>query len=289
VISQEAIVCELLGMSSLVPATVTLSMEELARRGGDTGMHVDGWGLGVFRDADAELIREPRAAHDSARLHFLQEHPLRTHIALAHIRKATVGARKLANTQPFRRELGGRVHMFAHNGDLSTIARAARPAVNRFHPLGDTDSEWAFLVLLELMELLWDGRLAPTLADRLDVVGQFARWLRDFGPANFMYSDGEILFVHGHRRTQPNGRMAAPGLHWLSRTCEMPELHDFGGVRFLPRIGRQQVVLVASVPLTDEPWEPLDEGQVLAIRDGVVVDTVWPLSFVATNRRAGLA
>ena len=32
----------------------------------------------------------------------------------------------------------------------------------------------------------------------------------------------------------------------------------------------QELALVASVPLTDEPWEPIDEGEVIALKDGLV-------------------
>jgi len=276
-------VCELLGMSSRVPATVTLSMEELARHGGGTGPHADGWGVAFYEGGDAVVIREPDAAHDSLHLRFLQEHPVRTDVAIAHVRRATVGGRRLANTQPFRRELGGRVHVFAHNGDLARIDRAARGAVHRFRPIGDTDSEWAFLVLLELLEVLWEDAGPPPLEDRLEVVGQFAGWLREYGPANFLYSDGDALFAHGHRRTQPDGIVAAPGMYLLERACEVPAEQDIGGIR-LASDGHQQVVLLASVPLTGEPWQPLDEGQVVAARGGQVAGKLSPISF-ATSRR----
>ena len=32
----------------------------------------------------------------------------------------------------------------------------------------------------------------------------------------------------------------------------------------------QELVLVASVPLTDEPWESMEEGEVVALKQGVV-------------------
>jgi predicted glutamine amidotransferase len=52
--------CELLAMSARFPTTVHLSMTELARHGGDTGPHRDGWG-------DAFVLREPEAASERAR------------------------------------------------------------------------------------------------------------------------------------------------------------------------------------------------------------------------------
>jgi glutamine amidotransferase len=35
----------------------------------------------------------------------------------------------------------------------------------------------------------------------------------------------------------------------------------------------QDITLFASVPLTDEAWEPLAEGEVIAVREGRIVAT----------------
>ena len=41
--------CELLGMSAHHPASITISLNEFARHGGETGPHADGWGVAVPR------------------------------------------------------------------------------------------------------------------------------------------------------------------------------------------------------------------------------------------------
>ena len=117
---------------------------------------------------------------------------------------------------------------------------------------------------------VWDdvpGRV-PELSLRLAVIADYAREISALGPANFIYADGDALFVHADRRTQPDGAMRAPGLYLLQRYCwrTAPELHD-AGVN-LTSI-RQDVALVATVPLTDELWEPLGEGDLIALRDGL--------------------
>ena len=76
-------------------------------------------------------------------------------LALSHIRRATRGPVSLANTQPFARELGGRTHVFAHNGDLPGIEKISALPLERDHPVGQTDSEYAFCALLAHMESLW--------------------------------------------------------------------------------------------------------------------------------------
>ncbi|HHH39276.1 MAG TPA: class II glutamine amidotransferase, partial [Sedimenticola sp.] len=138
---------------------------------------------------------------------------------------------------------------------------------------GETDSEWSFCHLMYLLQNLWLPPGAPPSLDRrYRAVTEFARKLQPLGPANFVYSDGEYLFVHGHRRTQP-GREGfhPPGLHWLCRTCSPGARHaPIPGLSFDPaaRIPHQKAVLVASVPLTDEAWKPLGEGEILVFRRG---------------------
>lgn len=192
---------------------------------------------------------------------------------MCHIRKATQGATALHDTHPFRRELGGHVHTFAHNGDLCGIA--ARPALRlgRFRPVGDTDSEHAFCVLMHRLEALWDrdDRGVPTLAARSAVIAELAAELRPLGPANFLYCDGDAMFAHGHARTQSDGERRPPGLHVLCRTCRRSdEHHELVGLE-LGSGDDQLVSLVASVPLSDEAWRPLAEGELLVLRDGTTV------------------
>lgn len=234
-------------MSSATPAVAGDALLELGRHGGDTGPHRDGWGIAYMQDGDALVVREPNAAHDSACLGFLRTKNPPTTQMIAHVRRATQGARLLRNTQPFQRELGGRVHLFAHNGMLPGIeSMGARWNL----PIGDTDSEHAFCVLLDRVRPLWE-RGTPALEDRLDELAALAGELRALGPANFLYSDGDVLFAHAHRRRTDHGAIEPPGLHVLQRTAGM--------------------LLLASVALTNEPWVPIEEGELLAIRDGRVV------------------
>jgi len=113
-----SIVCELFAMSSFLPTDVNFSLEEFARHGGRTGPHHDGWGIAYYDDGDVRLVKEVEAAADSEWVRFIEEHGLCSTLVLSHIRKATHGVPALKNTQPFCRELGGLMHVFAHNGSL---------------------------------------------------------------------------------------------------------------------------------------------------------------------------
>jgi glutamine amidotransferase len=261
--------CELFAMSARFPTTIHLSLDELARHGGDTGPHKDGWGVAFLQDGDALVVREPEAASQSRWVGFLQQHDLRSATVLAHIRRATQGARLLRNTQPFTRELGGRAHLFAHNGMLPGIEDDRRFPSRRFQRIGDTDSEHAFCALMDRMAPLWELGV-PTLDDRLAILAPFARELASAGPANFLYSDGDAIFAHGHRRRHDDGEIRAPGLHVLCRRCTAGDDHvDLAGVAIDPS-AEQEVALLASVPLSKEHWEPLAEGEIVVLREGRV-------------------
>lgn len=267
--------CELLAMSARFPTTIHLSLDELARHGGGTGPHRDGWGLGFVQGHDALVVREPDAASGSPWISFLQHKNPRSALVLAHIRRATQGPRALCNTQPFSRELGGRAHLFAHNGMLPGIEDDPRFRTRRFRRIGETDSEQAFVALMERLARRWEDGV-PSLDDRLAEIVPFAADLRALGPANFLYTDGDAIFAHAHERRAEDGEIKPPGLHVLCRTCDASAdgaaLH---GVE-IAHEARQEVALLASVPLSAERWEPLAEGEIVVLREGRIVDRRGP-------------
>lgn len=263
--------CELLALSSLREARLTFSLQALSSHSAPPGRSRDGWGVAYFADGDVALFREPRAADDSPLVRHLEGSGPASSLIVSHIRHATRGTVSLANTQPFVRELAGFAHVFAHNGDLPGVGDVSGLTARHHRPLGSTDSEVAFCALLDRLRVAYlRSQQRPALEQRLDIVAAFAAELRRLGPANFLYADGETLFAHGHRRLQPSsGRIEAPGLHLLCRRCtaEAPVVAGHG---VAVAAGFQEVVLVASVPLSDEPWKALAEGEVVAITAGTV-------------------
>ncbi len=261
--------CELFALSSRLPADVNFSFDIFAQHGANGGRTADGWGVAFYDGADVRLYKEPEPAGRSDWVSFIEQHKQRSTLVLSHIRRATQGAVCLSNTQPFMRELGGRAHVFAHNGDLAAISQRMAGRWRRFQPIGQTDSEIAFCILLEALAPLWAGHGVPGLAERLSVINTLAAEFRALGPANFIYCDGDALFAHGHRRIQPGGMIAPPGLFWLARRCGSgDEPGVASGVRIQPGDAAQELVLLASVPLTDEAWQPFSEGELMVIRAG---------------------
>ena len=262
--------CELFAMSARHPTTVSLSLEEFSRHGGLTGPHKDGWGIGWYEENDIRLVKERYPSASSACARFIQANPFSSPLVISHIRKATLGPVASRNCQPFVRELGGVWHCFAHNGDLPGIASDPRFRAEGFRPVGETDSEQAFCALMDALRPLWSSGPAPSLRKRRAVVSRFGAALRELGPANFLYCDGDALFAHADRRHQSDGSIRAPGMWRLARRCPAGGELAAEGLRIASDGGEQEVVLVASVPLTAEKWAPVAEGELLIAQQGCI-------------------
>ena len=181
-------------------------------RGSLQGGNPDGWGVAYYEGVDAMLLREPAPAAESAMVKFLDSHAPRSDLIISHVRRATYGERKLANTQPFQRVLGGRTHVFAHNGFVPPVKMSGTSSW--LTPQGETDSELLFCRLLGYLEPLWSNHEIPAFEKRYNVVTGFAREILEYGAANFLYSDGVNLFAHGHRHTVPGDAVSdKPGLY----------------------------------------------------------------------------
>lgn len=261
--------CELFGVSSSKPVHLRYSLHAFAEHGGLLHPNKSGWGIAYHQGRDALVIREPEPASDSPVVRFIESAPIATTCAIAHVRYATAGAPALANTHPFIRELGGQAHVFAHNGSLPDIRDKVSLQTDRFRPIGETDSEYAFCILLERLAPLWAktaGR--PSLEHHLDIFGETSSELAALGCANFLYSDGDVLFLHAHLRVwdQGDGTFSAPRAPGLS----VATLEDLmvKGLKVKVPEDRTQVAFIASVPLTETGWEPLPEGTVLAVQSG---------------------
>jgi glutamine amidotransferase len=261
-------------MSSRKPTAVTYSLDEFSRNGSKLRHNRDGWGIAFARDREAFLVKEPQPAKDSAWVKFIAKQPIKTTAAIAHVRYATRGHHTMENTHPFRRALGRRIHLFAHNGTLTGIEQMVDEAALRYLPIGETDSELAFCTLLSRLELHYRGNETPSLETRFEVFSGVCEEMKMLGPSNFLYYDGEVLFAHAHKRIyEEAGELVGPkppGLQ-IKRcwTCTFQEEITSPGLKV--ELQDHQTILLASVPLDDQGWEALQEGTVLALKNGEVL------------------
>lgn len=256
--------CELLGMECNVPTDIVFSFSGLRQRGGRTGPHADGWGLCFYEGKAARVFLEPAPAAESPLARFLAQHPIKTLLAIGHVRKRTRGSVSLANTHPFVRELWGRHWVFAHNGTLPVIRR--RP-LGRFHPIGTTDSEHAFCVLLESLRASFEGypksrtQLWKAIADIGADIGMEGKF-------NFLLGDGRHLYAR-----------CASKLCYIIRKAPFGQAHlsdedlsvDFSAVT----TPNDRVVVVATAPLTkNESWNIGKPGELWVFEGGALRATI---------------
>lgn len=160
--------CELLAMSANTPTDLCFSFTGLTRRGGQTGPHKDGWGVAFYEGKGVRAFHDADASASSRIAEVVQTHPIKSEVAICHIRQANVGDICLANTHPFMRELWGRYWVFAHNGQLSgfhsTPGLSAPPTAKPCSAIFLTTFERTATAIPEPMKssTAWYGCPSPT-------------------------------------------------------------------------------------------------------------------------------
>ena len=255
--------CQLLGMNSLLPASLTLSFSGFSQRGGCTDHHSDGWGIAFFESDGGKPGKAARhfvdkeGASTSPIAHMLRNYPIKSHNVVAHVRKATVGAVTVENCHPFIRELWGRYWVFAHNGDLKDYDPALHGG---FKPVGDTDSERAFCWLLQ--ELNKSHASVPSVPELTQTLSELVPRIAQHGSFNFLLSNGLALWAH-----------ASTKLHYVLRK------HPFSQVQLkdedvsvdLAELNSPDdcLAIVVTEPLTtNEPWIPMAPGELRTFVNG---------------------
>jgi predicted glutamine amidotransferase len=251
--------CQLLGMNCNVPTDICFSFEGFRARGGKTDEHRDGWGIAFFETLGCRIFLDVNPSVNSAIAELVRHYPIRSKHVIAHIRKATVGGVALENCHPFQRELWGRYWVFAHNGDLPNF-HPENAGVYR--PVGQTDSERAFCLILETLRQTFPDQKPPLhqLYTALkDITTTIAAW----GTFNYLLSDGEHFFAHSSTKLCYIVRQAPfAAAHLIDEdlTVDFQELttaHD-------------RVAVIATTPLTDnEVWTLIQPGELLVFQDGL--------------------
>ncbi len=274
--------CQLLGMNSHLPASLTLSFTGFSQRGGCTDHHSDGWGIAFFEsegDQPGKAARhfvDKESASTSPIAKMLKSYPIKSHNVVAHVRKATVGAVTLENCHPFTRELWGRYWVFAHNGDLKEF----NPRLHgSFKPVGNTDSELAFCWLLQ--ELNKSHVRVPTVEELTRTLAELVPQIAKHGTFNFLLSNGQALWAH-----------ASTKLCYVLRQHPFPEvqlkdedmtvdLSDLNGPE------DRQVIVVTEPLTTNEAWVAMESGELQAFVDGIpLTRTVCKATLIAAAAAA---
>ncbi len=142
--------CRLFAFRSVIPSQVHRSLMAADNAlGTQSEQHPDGWGVAHYIDGAPHVTRAPSTALNDVIFHRLSG-VVSSETVLAHVRRATQGAKTVLNCHPFQY---GKWTL-AHNGDVPNFAakrealiEAVAPRLRRFI-LGDTDSEVVFAIFL---------------------------------------------------------------------------------------------------------------------------------------------
>ncbi|HEX4339743.1 MAG TPA: class II glutamine amidotransferase [Polyangiaceae bacterium] len=256
--------CELLGMVSNVPADLAFSFTGLALRGGQTGPHADGWGVSLYDGRFARTFLEPHPAFSSPLARFVRENPMKARLAIAHVRRMTRGRAAIENTHPFLRVYDRRHIVFAHNGTLPNVRDRK---LEHESPLGETDSEHAFCVMLESLRRIYGPRYPEDPIELGRHLHELANELGADGVFNFLWADGEHLFARCGDHLSAIVRRAPFGQATLVDADLSVRLEE--EVEASPDA---RMAVVATFPLTrDEAWEEASPGTLWVFRGGDLV------------------
>ena len=263
--------CELLGLCFNQPVRATLSFSALLV-GSD--FNADGWGIGFHPDGKGAMIyKEALPGNESELAGHVAHYPhVRSSNFVAHIRKASKGTVCYSNSHPFSRHHSKTQIIFAHNGTLRS--RLPYPPVD-FLPTGNTDSEAAFCHLLWKMN---ENDIFPRNMGEYNVYSQkhieetykILKSINQKGSFNCLFSYGTFLFAY---RGHDSNTLFMTGRKHPFTTCTFRD----NEIKVDLRLSKQQDergYIIATVPLTDEEWQPFKPGQLTVFRAGTIVTTL---------------
>ncbi|MCS6897349.1 MAG: class II glutamine amidotransferase [Nitrospira sp.] len=252
--------CELLGLNFNQPVRCSLSFRGFRHRG-DHNPH--GWGIARFEGRASQVFKEPINAPSSKLATFLHDYQsFSSKIFIGHVRHATQGDRALQNTHPFSQPFRSRDVVLAHNG---TVNQVIERSALKFHPVGETDSEYLLCALLTRLSdekiSFTDFKSIEALLHKFNESGTFDKR----NTMNLLFSEGEHLYAY-------RDQQGYNGLCFTERAAPFKRvsLRDEDWEIDLTEEKRpdQRGIVIATSPLTNETWNDLPPGSLHVFKDG---------------------
>jgi predicted glutamine amidotransferase len=252
--------CELLGMNFNSPIHPSLSFRGLTAQSKN---NPHGWGIGLFPDTSALVIKEPIKADVSMLAKFFETYSeYKSDVVMAHVRRSTVGAVSFKNTHPFRREVWGREYIFCHKG---TVNHLEKFPLGANMPLGDTDSETVFCHLIKCFE---DKKITDWKTEQFDWLASKFKEMSDQGYFNCLLSDGEHLFCYHDTDKEAKlyfyfNEPAVKEIKLLSDNWYIEVL--------LEKDQAQSGYLIASKKISDNDWQEFLPEELIVFENGKMI------------------
>ena len=248
--------CELFGVSANRPVNLRLSMPEWRGR---ARWNPDGFGFAYWEGTECIMVKGLESLcqdHTNAAGHVAVQ---RSCTFLCHVRHATTGAITQANTHPFQASLPQKV-VFAHNGCVNAVRKRH---LNHYVPQGETDSEHAFLWLLEQLHGVAPQNFAAELKRQADDVRQLGRFnfIMTDGITTYAYADDQLHYIEREKHDQ-------------SREFELHDTHLSFRLGDHKCLG-EKATLIATLPLSNERgWTAIPSRSLLLVRNGIVEEII---------------
>ncbi len=255
--------CRLLGVIANKTVDLEFSLEKFEKYSKD---NPDGWGIGWFDNAAAQVFKQELSASDTGSEYTGISKKVISKIIIAHVRRATEGDPSDQNSHPFQYKNW----IFAHNGGvdrehlLPLLRSEFKDALK-----GETDSEVYFFWLLQCIE------------DSEDIIEGVKMALEKITPEiifsglNFLLSDGKSLYSFKYS-DQARSHYT---LYNLKRDPEISRPISFESKETKVLIHSKTLkgegaVLVCSEKLTGEVWKDVPFGNMVIIDPDLNIQTV---------------
>ena len=226
--------CELFGISSQSGIVANKYLREFYSH---SEHHPHGWGLACISPNGALIEKESMQASRSNYLKERLSQEIDVKILLAHIRYATIGNVEYQNCHPFTgKDCTGRRWTMIHNGTIFDYS-----PLNQYiqKQKGDTDSERVFLYLMDCLNKAQREKGGGlSFEERFALFDGIVCEMAKGNKLNLLFSDGKYLYAHTNCR----------------------------GTLFY--LHKDNTTLLATVPLSDEPWQPLPFARLVAFCRG---------------------
>ncbi|MHA1657448.1 MAG: class II glutamine amidotransferase [Candidatus Heimdallarchaeota archaeon] len=251
--------CELFGLSANKRVNILFSWKGFSQRG---KKQPHGWGVAFYPDKSAIIFKEPIGTLSSPLANFLRDYQqIESKIFISHLRYASVGEHKHQNTHPFSRKLGEREWIFAHNGTILDIDQ--KFTLEHFKPLGKTDSEYAFCLILERIQNLTGEKRIRNAIEK--IANEIARE----GGFNFLLSNGKKLFAYYSGFNSLYYLQRIPPYHTKRILLKDEDISISLGEM---KEQTEKAILVATQPLTDETWIDFEPNKLYEFSEGTMIN-----------------
>lgn len=190
------LLCELFGFISKKPTEINKKLNIFFSHG---NKHPHGFGLAYWNDKKNSpvIYKDSIPSIESKELKNILNNPIKTGVALGHIRFATIGSVKKVNCHPFiKKDSSGRIWTLIHNGNIYSGLQLLPFEIDQ---VGETDSERILLYLIAKIndQTNQKGRPLNNL-ERSKIVEILIYVLSPRNRLNLLIFDSEQLYVHAN-------------------------------------------------------------------------------------------